>query len=101
MAQETSRPDVFLIVVDTLRADRLQPYGCERPTSPTLQALAERGVVFEDVTAQGSWTKPSMVSLLQGHYLTAYRDILLEDSPTMAEQFRKSGSELYVQPRSK
>jgi len=91
MAQETSRPDVFLIVVDTLRADRLQPYGCERPTSPTLQALAERGVVFEDVTAQGSWTKPSMVSLLQGHYLTAYRDILLEDSPTMAEQFRNEG----------
>ena len=89
--QDTPRPDVLLIVVDTLRPDRLEPYGCERPTSPTLQALAQRGVVFEDVTAQGSWTKPSMVSLLQGRYLTTYRDIPLEDSPTMAEAFRAAG----------
>lgn len=88
---EAPRPDVLLIVVDTLRADRLEPYGCERPTSPTLQAMAERGVVFEDVTAQGSWTKPSMVSLLQGRYLTSYRDIPLEDSPTLAEQFQAAG----------
>jgi len=78
-------------VVDTLRADRLQPYGCARPTSPTLQALADRGVVFEDVTAQGSWTKPSMVSLLHGKLLTTYRDNPLEDAPTMAELFRVAG----------
>lgn len=91
MAQGASSPDVFLLVVDTLRADRLEPYGCERPTSPTLQGLAEQGLVFEDVTAQGSWTKPSMVSLLQGRYLTTYRDIPLEDSPTLAEQFRGAG----------
>lgn len=90
-APEAPRPDVLLIVVDTLRADRLEPYGCERPTSPTMQAMAERGVVFEDVTAQGSWTKPSMVSLLQGRYLTSYRDIPLEDSPTVAEQFQAAG----------
>jgi arylsulfatase A-like enzyme len=89
--QDTSRPDVLLIVVDTLRPDRLEPYGCERPTSPTIQSLAQRGVVFEDVTAQGSWTKPSMVSFLQGRYLTTYRDIPLEDSPTMAELFRAAG----------
>lgn len=85
------RPDVVLAVVDTLRADRLEPYGYERPTSPHLARIASEGVVFEDVTAQGSWTKPSMVSLLQGRYLTDYRDIPLEDSPTLAEVFRGAG----------
>ncbi|MDA1265597.1 MAG: sulfatase-like hydrolase/transferase [Planctomycetota bacterium] len=88
---EGDRPDVVLFVVDTLRADRLEPYGCERPTSPTIDALARSGVVFEDVTAQGSWTKPSMVSMLQGRYLTSYRDIPLNDSPTLGEAFQDAG----------
>jgi arylsulfatase A-like enzyme len=85
------RPDVVLVVVDTLRADRLQPYGCERPTSPFIAQLAQQGAVFEDVTAQGPWTKPSMVSMLQSRYLTGYRDTTLPGSPTMAEVFGAAG----------
>src|SRR5436309_2166591 len=68
------RPDVFLVVVDTLRKDRLGCYGYARPTSPNIDRLSAEGALFEDANAQASWTKFSMVSLLQGHYVTDYRD---------------------------
>ena len=38
-------PDVLLVVVDTLRADRLGSYGYEAATTPQLDALAARSVV--------------------------------------------------------
>ncbi len=59
-------PNVVLISVDTLRADRLGVYGYERPTSPQLDAWARRAVVFEETVAPASWTLPSHVSMLTG-----------------------------------
>jgi arylsulfatase A-like enzyme len=62
--EPTARPlDVVLIVIDTLRADHVGCYGYDRATTPTLDALAARGVRVDDVTAQSSWTGPSMVSM--------------------------------------
>jgi arylsulfatase A-like enzyme len=84
-------PDVFLVVVDTLRADRLGCYGYARPTSPAIDRLAAEGTLFEDATSQASWTKFSMVSMLQGHYVTDYRDVYDEKSPTLAEVFHRAG----------
>lgn len=55
--------NVLFVLVDTLRADRLGMYGYERDTSPVLDALASRGVVFKHVLSQSSWTKSSMASL--------------------------------------
>jgi arylsulfatase A-like enzyme len=60
------RPNVVLIVMDTLRADRLSLYGYERATSPRLDRLAERGLVFDEAHATASWTWPSTASLLTG-----------------------------------
>jgi arylsulfatase A-like enzyme len=60
------RTSVLLIVVDTLRADHLGVYGYERPTSPTIDAWAGQGLVFENALAPSSWTLPSMASLLTG-----------------------------------
>jgi arylsulfatase A-like enzyme len=54
----------ILVVFDTLRADRLQPYGAARPTSPHLSRLAEQGVLFEHAVSSAPWTLPAMVSLL-------------------------------------
>jgi arylsulfatase len=85
------RPDVFLLVVDTLRRDHLSPYGYPRPTSPRLKQLAAEGVLLEDVTSQCSWTKPSMVSMMTGRYITVYRDTFEESATTMAESFRRAG----------
>jgi len=59
-------PNVVLIVMDTLRADRLSTYGYERPTSPNLDRLAARGLLFEEAYAAASWTWPSTASILTG-----------------------------------
>ena len=90
-AQAGERANVLLIVVDTLRADRMSAYGYSRETTPVLTALAEEGVLASDVTAQASWTLPSMVSLMQGRYVTSYRDMFFKSVPTLAESFRDAG----------
>jgi len=59
-------PNVLLITVDTLRADRLGCYGYELPTSPNIDRLAASGVRFSDATVQWPKTWPSMASLLAG-----------------------------------
>ncbi|HXT20206.1 MAG TPA: sulfatase [Thermoanaerobaculia bacterium] len=62
-------PNIVLVVVDTLRADHLTPYGSPRPTSPNVQSLlADRGVVVEEAYAPAPWTIPSMVSLLTSRW---------------------------------
>lgn len=84
------RPDVIVIVVDTLRADRLGCYG-GRETSPTIDSLAEEGALFERVTAQASWTLTSMTSMWTGRYLTDHREFPDESWPVLAEAFRSAG----------
>lgn len=84
-------PDVVVLVVDTLRADRLGCYGHGRPTSPFLDALAREGTRFADVTSQFSWTVPSLVSIVTGTYLTGKRTALAPGERTLAEAFRAAG----------
>jgi arylsulfatase A-like enzyme len=61
-------PNVLLIVLDTVRADRLSLYGHQRPTSPTLERLAGRGVRFDEARATAPWTLPSHASLFTGRW---------------------------------
>ncbi len=66
---EAERPrSVLFYLMDTCRNDRLSYQGYGRPTTPFLEALAERAVVFEACYAQASWTKPSMASMLSSQY---------------------------------
>jgi arylsulfatase A-like enzyme len=58
------RPNIVLIIIDTLRADRLGAYGYRSPTSPEIDSLAKNGVRFERVISQSTWTRPSIASLL-------------------------------------
>ena len=60
----SQRPNVILIVVDTLRADHLGSYGYPRPTSPHIDSLAEDAIVYEQALSQAPWTTPSVGSLL-------------------------------------
>ncbi len=59
-------PNVLLIVVDTLRADHVSSYGYGRQTTPQIDRLAARGVLFENAIAASSWSLPSHASLLTG-----------------------------------
>jgi arylsulfatase A-like enzyme len=76
--------------VDTLRADHLGCYGHERPTSPTIDALAARGVRFTRATAQSSWTAPSMVSLMLSRHLAA-DFVRMPPGRTLAERLSAAG----------
>ena len=58
--------NVLVLLVDTLRADSLGPYGAAPSASPTLDQLAREGLVFENAIAQAPWTMPSVASLLTG-----------------------------------
>jgi len=60
------RPNVLVLLVDTLRADHLGCYGAGPSPSPNLDRLAERGLVFEQAIAQAPWTIPSVASILTG-----------------------------------
>lgn len=63
-----ARPNLLLVVVDTLRADRLGSYGWHEPTSPHVDGLAREGVLFEQLHAQVPQTQPSFATLLTGTY---------------------------------
>jgi len=60
--------NVILVTIDTLRADHLGCYGYERATSPRIDELAARSVVFERAVSTSSWTLPAHASLLTGLY---------------------------------
>jgi len=61
---------VFLIVVDTLRADRLSCYGNGRNATSHIDSLAASGVQFDEAIANGAWTVPSMGALMTSLYPT-------------------------------
>lgn len=65
-APAADRPDLLLVVVDTLRADHLGSYGHPHPTSPGLDRFAARGLRYTDATSPAPWTLPSFASLQTG-----------------------------------
>lgn len=64
------RPARNLVVfcIDTLRGDHVGTYGYDRETTPQIDSLASKGVVFMDAYAHSSWTVPATASLLTGLY---------------------------------
>jgi arylsulfatase A-like enzyme len=62
---------VVLLVLDTMRADRLSIAGHERQTTPALDALARRGAWFEQAVTGAPWTLPAMIGLVTGRNPTA------------------------------
>jgi arylsulfatase A-like enzyme len=105
----SGRPDVLLVVLDTVRADHLSAYGYARPTAPHLEELARRGVLFEDVVAPANWTWPTHASLFTGappwihgaHFGRGEADVhfdwggfarpMRRDLPTLAERLGAAG----------
>jgi hypothetical protein len=91
------RPNLVLVVIDTLRADRLSSQGYSRPTSPALDALAEDGVRWSDAWSVAPWTWPSTASILTGAQppehgvLNEFSCYLPETREVLAERLRAEG----------
>jgi arylsulfatase A-like enzyme len=88
-------PNVLLIVLDTVRADRMSVYGYPRPTTPALDRLAQRAVLFTEARATAPWTLASHASMFSGrlpHELNVQWMTALQDHfPTLAEDFGDRG----------
>lgn len=90
------RPNVVMIVIESLRADHVGCYGYARPTTPTLDALASNGVRCAHVSATASWTKPATMSLLTGQYPSTHGAVdfehgLVQGMPTLAVTLTNAG----------
>ena len=91
------RPDLLLITIDTLRADRVGAFGHAGARTPVLDRLAAEGVRFADATAHAPLTYPSHVSILTGRYAGAYgvrlngMDPLPASATTIAETLEAAG----------
>jgi arylsulfatase A-like enzyme len=88
--EERRAPNLILLSIDTLRADRLGSYGYARETSPHIDALAARGVRFERAISETSWTLPAHMTLLTGRHPTSHGvtgpvDALPDEFATLAE----------------
>lgn len=60
--------NVLLLSVDTLRADFLGCYGFPYPTSPNIDSLAEKGLVFDNCVTEIPLTCPSFSAMLASNY---------------------------------
>lgn len=95
-------PHVLLLSVDSLRQDHASAYGYEsngparESTTPTFDALAARGVLFENARSTTSWTLPSHMALFTGlpdplHGVVENRHRLADQTITLAQLFSDAG----------
>ena len=97
ISAERGRPNFLFVTIDTLRADRVGVYGARDVATPTLDALAARGVLFEQAMAAVPLTLPSHTSLFTGQYPATHGVrhnavfILGKEAETLAERFSESG----------
>lgn len=95
-------PDIVLIVLDTVRADRMGVYGYERDTTPAIDRWARGARVYDRMVSNGAWTLPSHASLFTGKPVIAHgargtpldkplASPLRDGSDTVARALRKAG----------
>src|SRR5438128_7420125 len=89
-------PNSLVLVVDTLRADRLGWYGPNGSLTPFLDSLAARGHVAWNAYAAVSWTSPSVASLWTSRYpsqhgITTFGSVLAASELTLAEILEQRG----------
>ncbi|MEO8448697.1 MAG: sulfatase [Gemmatimonadota bacterium] len=94
-ASDPKAPNILLLILDTVRAANLGMYGYGRPTTPQMDQVAKRGVVFERVTATAPWTLQSHASLFTARFpheiSPDFVTPLDRAQPTLAETLRDHG----------
>jgi len=95
-ASRKSSPDVYLITIDTLRADHVGCYGYTQVETPALDALAADGVRFTQAFTHSPITNTSHITILTGllpsvHGVTDFGVPLSPQHVTAAELLKKRG----------
>lgn len=89
-------PNIVLIVLDTVRADHVGCYGYSLKTTPHIDELASKGVLFEQAITPSPWTAPSHASIFTGLFpgqsQVHEKNILLDPQiPTLASLLSQKG----------
>jgi arylsulfatase A-like enzyme len=99
-AKSDTPPNVILIALDQLHAERLHCYGNPRPTSPNLDRLAAEGTLLTEFYASAPWTTPSYGSIMTSQHPSRHGATLFHppgvpglkpDAIPVAEVFQKAG----------
>jgi arylsulfatase A-like enzyme len=95
-ARKVDRPNVLLITIDTLRADRISAAGYPRATTPNLDRLAAEGLRFTHVETPRAKTTPAIATIFTGMYPHEHgvRDLLVpieQKIPLLTESLHKAG----------
>src|ERR1051325_5867644 len=94
-ALPAGRPNILLVVLDTVRAWSLGLYGYGRPTTPKLAQWARSGTLFQRALAPAPWTTLSHAAMFTGRYATelsvSWRMPYDGAYPTLAETLRDAG----------
>jgi arylsulfatase A-like enzyme len=99
---QTGRPNILLIVMDTVHADHLAVYGYERETTPNLRELARDSMIYSNAISASDITLTSHASLFTGMYPSwhgaycdpknaAYGRAISNSYPTVAELLHSAG----------
>ncbi len=80
-----TKPNVILITMDTTRADHLGAYGYPGAKTPNLDALAQRGVLFEQAATVAPLTLPAHCSIMTGMYPT-YHGVRINGNTALSEE---------------
>lgn len=95
--QTNAHPNILLITIDTLRADRLGCYGYKGAQTPNIDRLAQGGMRFTDAVSHVPLTRPSHTSIFTGLYPFQHgvhdniAPALDKKIPTLAEVLKKNG----------
>jgi len=95
-AAATDQPNVILITLDTVRADRMGFLGSKLGLTPQLDSLASQGVVFEHAYSQAPITPVSHATILTGtfpqyHGIRNFGDRLPPSVPLLPEILHAHG----------
>jgi arylsulfatase A-like enzyme len=67
-SHSSDHTNLLLVILDTVRQDKLGVYGYERDTTPHIDSVARKGIVFDRLNAQSPWTGPSVASIFTSTY---------------------------------
>lgn len=67
------KPNIFIYLIDTLRADHLGCYGYSKETTPRIDSFAKGSILFKKCFANASWTRPAVATILTGLYPNKHR----------------------------
>lgn len=92
----TLPPNIVMVLIDTLRWDRLGAYGSDRGLTPFMDEFASTATVFRRAYAQSSWTNASVASLFTSRYqsehgVTSFFSPLPPEEVTLAEVLHHHG----------